>query len=395
MEEDGKLFENIARSSKTATTMQVEIPAGAAPGSVIRFAAPNGSMMEVVVPPGAAPGSTVFIQLPAAAPPPSADNTMIEVTVPTGAGPGTRLNFSTLDGRSIECVVPDNAPSGTTLKLSVPMAPAAAVPAFDPVVAPALEMRSSSSSSSSSSTTTTTTSVAQQQRRRRRRRRTTLKDVPENPKMRPDELNARDYSPDDFHCVRASLHSNLRFDDIVAVVHMTGDTLFSCELEHVAPLLFDLISPDGKDEFNLDELIHGVKSEAVRALVTKTKCRVLKQLISDRGSSAQKAFIKIDDNGDGKIEYSEWMLFLVEIRNTRLRYYRRIALLKGKLYNGYGLEPGETADTGWRCVVPRGFVEDFAHFSRNNHPLLMMFMASEDHYFGGWESTADFFCGFS
>ena len=48
-------------------TVQVQIPAGALPGSTFSVAAPGGGApVQVQVPPGAVPGSTIFAQVPQA-----------------------------------------------------------------------------------------------------------------------------------------------------------------------------------------------------------------------------------------------------------------------------------------------------------------------------------------
>ena len=48
-------------------TVQVQIPAGALPGSTFPVAAPGGGApVQVQVPPGAAPGATIFAQVPQA-----------------------------------------------------------------------------------------------------------------------------------------------------------------------------------------------------------------------------------------------------------------------------------------------------------------------------------------
>ena len=48
-------------------TVQVQIPAGALPGSTFFVAAPGGGApVQVQVPPGGVPGSTIFAQVPQA-----------------------------------------------------------------------------------------------------------------------------------------------------------------------------------------------------------------------------------------------------------------------------------------------------------------------------------------
>jgi hypothetical protein len=46
------------------TTMQVKVPAGASPGSTIRFQGPGGNTMEIVVPPGVLPGTLLQVNDP-------------------------------------------------------------------------------------------------------------------------------------------------------------------------------------------------------------------------------------------------------------------------------------------------------------------------------------------
>ena len=48
-------------------TVQVQIPAGALPGSTFSVVAPGGGApVQVQVPPGGVPGSTIFAQVPQA-----------------------------------------------------------------------------------------------------------------------------------------------------------------------------------------------------------------------------------------------------------------------------------------------------------------------------------------
>ena len=363
--------------------ISVEIPTGSSPGSEIRFTAPNGVEMSLIIPGDARPGDVVQVEAPPL-PQQAATSTVatvaMDVQVPFDALPGQKIQFSAPDGTVLQVEVSaTDAPPGATLRISLENGQATIAPvATTQRSARSIAERNSKSGVRSATSGGFSVSASQQKRRRN-----TIQEAPEKPKMRPEELDPLDYPDGDFQCVRASLHSTLRFDDLVAVVHMTGDTVMSCDLEHVAPILFDLIATDGKDSFSLAELERGVSTAAVQELVQKTGCKVLRQLIKDKDASREKAFKKIDDDGDGCIQYAEWMQFLVEVRNLRLRYFRRICLLKNRLYSGFGLEPGEPASTSCACVVPRGYTEDLWHYARNNHPLLMMFMASDDHYFGG------------
>merc|ERR1712224_630685 len=48
--------------------MQVQVPAGSGPGSVLQVPAPSGQLMQVTVPAGVNPGQVFQVQLPPAAP---------------------------------------------------------------------------------------------------------------------------------------------------------------------------------------------------------------------------------------------------------------------------------------------------------------------------------------
>ena len=107
--------------------IQVQVPPGAAPGSMMQVAH-NGAMIQCVVPPGAAPGSTFAMQVPAPAP------STFSVIVPPGIGPGMMMGATDpRTGAQIQVALPPGAQPGQTIQVPIPGAApmAMAAPAAD------------------------------------------------------------------------------------------------------------------------------------------------------------------------------------------------------------------------------------------------------------------------
>ena len=74
----------------------------------------------------------------------------------------------------------------------------------------------------------------------------------------------------------------------------------------------------------------------------------------------------------------QWMDLIVEVQDTRLKYYRKWQLLKLRAYFGKGMEPGQP--DGLKMFW-RGWSSDLWYYCKNNHPLFVMILEDKDHPF--------------
>lgn len=81
-----------------------------------------------------------------------------------------------------------------------------------------------------------------------------------------------------------------------------------------------------------------------------------------------------------------WGEFMSEQRDSRLLYYKTTAIAEDNLYYGKGMEPGrkpwlksllpKPAFEALKHLLPRGWIQDYAHFLRNAHPVVSVFYSS-------------------
>ena len=86
------------------------------------------------------------------------------------------------------------------------------------------------------------------------------------------------------------------------------------------------------------------------------------------------------------------MDFLENLREKRLTFFRQSFLNSDHVYVGKGMEPG-VAGCGFGTdgsILVRGWWEDFVYYTKNNHPLLLMFCVDKKHPYSRQERRIEF-----
>ena len=99
------------------TSVVLDVPEGAAPGTQLIVTAPGCRQVAVTVPEGASVGQQLEVELPAI--PHSVEIVVIEV--PDGAAPGTQLTVTAPSGRQVTVTMPEGAAVGQQLEVEVPI----------------------------------------------------------------------------------------------------------------------------------------------------------------------------------------------------------------------------------------------------------------------------------
>ena len=197
--------------------------------------------------------------------------------------------------------------------------------------------------------------------------------------------------------VRLSLRTEICYSDLVAVVQNTKDAVFPFDLNS-ADKIFLALDKDGQKSLTIDEVVEGIENdEMVRDYILASGVPLLTQMAKHHENhekvvkAIKKAFLQIDTAKNEHIDYKEWKIYMSHLRRQRLTYYRRWRLLKLRAYAGHGMEP-EKPYSWWHkyMCLPRGFIDDFTYFVRNNHPLFAIFFADEEHPFSRFEKACDF-----
>ena len=125
-----------------------------------------------------------------------------------------------------------------------------------------------------------------------------------------------------------------------------------------------------------------------------------------------------------ELSFEDWSKFLERKSGNRARYLARKALLRGYVYNGHGLQPGEEYVTNEAVLtklqgalsscgrvsakmkearvskvagkmnlkeLPRGYWDDYRNFIYNNHPVLSLCYANPLHPYSKYERLSNFF----
>ena len=269
---------------------------------------------------------------------------------------------------------------------------------------------------------------------------------------------------------------------IVATVHKNGDTVIDADVATIGKGMFDriairgepvvvsatvkedikpgaimtLVAPSGlkvpwvvpdkasagtafevpcptstDDEFTAAQLSAALENDKeLGKLIEAVSSQELTELLKSGGESRATAKfveaegVRVADSAEAVVTRSDWVDFMMDVRQEQLDYFRVVSLLRGKCYNGYGLTPGgslwakvplppilcftdlaiwlplSSAKGGWcqflyTYVTPRGFWSDFAYFAQNNHPLLVMFFTDPIHPYSPKERQAEFIAGFA
>jgi hypothetical protein len=197
------------------------------------------------------------------------------------------------------------------------------------------------------------------------------------------------YSPEDQPIVEASMHTGIKFDEMVLVVWRSGDTVFSADMSVIGPALFKFIDKQGYGNITIDDLMTAMDDQKILDYVKSVNCPVLKKLFSPEHRKQVKVFKKINASHSGMINEKEWNVFLRKIQMDRLDFYRKQFLLKNNCYSGRGMEPGEPHEKLF-CGAYRGFWDDFFYYSSNNHQLFMTVFVDPIHPYSQRQRIAEF-----
>ena len=112
---------------------------------------------------------------------------------------------------------------------------------------------------------------------------------------------------------------------------------------------------------------------------------------------ARRVLRAVDADRSGSLDREEWAVFVTALARERVRYLKVIGLCQRRCFWGRGGEELAVESRGWlarfySCVIwyktPPGYVEDFAYYSRNYHPVLALFYRDLDHPLDRVEKTA-------
>eukprot|EP01062_Namystynia_karyoxenos_P073678 TRINITY_DN704_c0_g1_i1.p1 TRINITY_DN704_c0_g1~~TRINITY_DN704_c0_g1_i1.p1 ORF type:complete len:766 (+),score=302.01 TRINITY_DN704_c0_g1_i1:78-2300(+) len=149
-----------------------------------------------------------------------------------------------------------------------------------------------------------------------------------------------------------------------------------------AAAVFKMIDTDGSGELTLEELLAAVDSKEVKKFLLECNQPVLRGLLDP--DMLNDAFAALDEDGSGTISALEWNSFIEEVGRKRLAYLEGKAHLTGQCYWGYGSAlAGEKGMDPCGLVsskkLPRGWLDDFWYFTKNNHPLIALALVDPDH----------------
>ena len=179
---------------------------------------------------------------------------------------------------------------------------------------------------------------------------------------------------------------------------------FSKNVDHIdldqAAEVFDILDDDGDGTIALTELRNAAEDPRIIKFVEDSKCQMLRALLLRDGvepARARRVLRAVDADRSGSLDREEWAVFVTALARERVRYLKVIGLCQRRCFWGRGGEELAVESRGWlarfySCVIwyktPPGYVEDFAYYSRNYHPVLALFYRDLDHPLDRVEKTA-------
>ena len=179
---------------------------------------------------------------------------------------------------------------------------------------------------------------------------------------------------------------------------------FSKNVDHIdldqAAEVFDILDDDGDGTIALTELRNAAEDPRIIKFVEDSKCQMLRALLLRDGvepARARRVLRAVDADRSGSLDREEWAVFVTALARERVRYLKVIGLCQRRCFWGRGGEELAEESRGWlarfySCVIwyktPPGYVEDFAYYSRNYHPVLALFYRDLDHPLNRLEKTA-------
>ena len=224
------------------------------------------------------------------------------------------------------------------------------------------------------------------------------KDVEEEVKEEEDDDVESGLAKDKFVGRRGHAFTNLE---------LTVLSNFSKNVDHIdldqAAEVFDILDDDGDGTIALTELRNAAEDPRIIKFVEDSKCQMLRALLLRDGvepARARRVLRAVDADRSGSLDREEWAVFVTALARERVRYLKVIGLCQRRCFWGRGAEELREEGRGWlarfySCVIwyetPPGYVEDFAYYSRNYHPVLALFYRDLDHPLNRLEKTAMLF----
>ena len=221
------------------------------------------------------------------------------------------------------------------------------------------------------------------------------KDVEEEVKEDEDDDVEAGLAKDKFVGRRGHAFTNLE---------LTVLSNFSKNVDHIdldqAAEVFDILDDDGDGTIALTELRNAAEDPRIIKFVEDSKCQMLRALLLRDGvepARARRVLRAVDADRSGSLDREEWAVFVTALARERVRYLKVIGLCQRRCFWGRGAEELREEGRGWlarfySCVIwyetPPGYVEDFAYYSRNYHPVLALFYRDLDHPLNRLEKTA-------
>ena len=221
------------------------------------------------------------------------------------------------------------------------------------------------------------------------------KDVEEEVKEEEDDDVESGLAKDKFVGRRGHAFTNLE---------LTVLSNFSKNVDHIdldqAAKVFDILDDDGDGTIALTELRNAAEDPRIIKFVEDSKCQMLRALLLRDGvepARARRVLRAVDADRSGSLDREEWAVFVTALARERVRYLKVIGLCQRRCFWGRGAEELREEGRGWlarfySCVIwyetPPGYVEDFAYYSRNYHPVLALFYRDLDHPLNRLEKTA-------
>ena len=155
---------------------------------------------------------------------------------------------------------------------------------------------------------------------------------------------------------------------------------------------FAILDADGSGQIEFHEMVRRFRAPEVVAFVEASKNKTLRQLLREDERRLERCFRALDADGSGSIERSEWEAYVTAMARERVRYLKTVGLVERRCYWGrrFDGERRTCLERAYRALLccwplllcarpPKGFVEDLAYFTEQNHPLLAVFRRDLDH----------------
>ena len=188
-------------------------------------------------------------------------------------------------------------------------------------------------------------------------------------------------------------------------LELTVLSTFTGKVNHIdldqAAEVFDILDHDGDGTIALSELRTAAEDPRIVQFVEDSRCQMLRALLLRDGvepARARRVLKAVDADRSGSLDREEWAVFVTALARERVRYLKVIGLCQRRCFWGRGgaelveekrskLSRFYAACFFW-FEAPEGYVEDFAYYTRNYHPVLALFSRDLDHPLNRLEKTA-------